>query len=703
MAQTSTVDIWDPLGVCGVPNVLNEEADDLDDIDIDLMCPVCHEEFQDPRFLPCHHYYCKGCIKQLAAAAAQSTRVGAQVYVCCPECRETVQMSAESGVEELPPAFVVERMKQKVANRQQESRSRTQTESSLRTCKEHGDQMKVYCLNCDRLVCGTCCVSHHAGHSCQLEKEAIQKWNQSLANGAESLTGIRDANQQAIACVQERRREIMEKSADLIESTTKCFDEIVKMAENKKQQLLASLSESTDKKLASLDTQEIVLKENIIRADDLGSQFSEKSKLDLLPEENFLKSLHQFFLQLQEEQQKQVRLCTEPKEDANIAVKTPCLHCVSELCSKEVGVYLAPTVHGSGTAFAKVGNVATFYIHTVAGSNSPSFNVQIISFVDGSALQVNITKIEERKYLASYFPKLRGRLKLTIEVDGVKALNSPFFAYVHISPTLFEKPTAIISLASRPWGVACGPQGQLVVSEFVGNSVVVLSQQGECVLQLKHKFMYPCGVAMDDDGYIYVADKIRFISKFSQSGEFVKSNNCIKALGGISSGTPHGVEVKKDRVFVCDTFNHRIVVLNRELQLLSKFGTKGTKLGEFNKPYDIVADSKGILYVVDNNNRRIQIFSENADGSYSSLYAFGQTLPLELPNSICLDVSEKYLYLTQDNCDKILVFTTSGKVVANFGKKLSKRDGLGSGPFGIDVDKDGFLYVALYSKKLLEY
>lgn len=46
-------------------------------------CPVCLEDYQDPRTLPaCGHSVCAGCVQKIIDAPPKRTTVA------CPECRE---------------------------------------------------------------------------------------------------------------------------------------------------------------------------------------------------------------------------------------------------------------------------------------------------------------------------------------------------------------------------------------------------------------------------------------------------------------------------------------------------------------------------------------------------------------------------------------------------------------------------------------
>ena len=52
---------------------------------------------------------------------------------------------------------------------------------------------------------------------------------------------------------------------------------------------------------------------------------------------------------------------------------------------------------------------------------------------------------------------------------------------------------------------------------------------------------------------------------------------------------------------------------------LSKFGSRGSGDGQFNNPKGLCFNNKGLLYIVDYSNDRVQVFREN----YVFLFKFG--------------------------------------------------------------------------------
>ena len=61
-------------------------------------------------------------------------------------------------------------------------------------------------------------------------------------------------------------------------------------------------------------------------------------------------------------------------------------------------------------------------------------------------------------------------------------------------------------------------------------------------------------------------------------------------------------------LLVCDEDNHRIPVFELDGKFVGKFGTNGSKLGEFNYPFSVAVLSNGQIVVCERGNHRIQIF-----------------------------------------------------------------------------------------------
>ena len=72
---------------------------------------------------------------------------------------------------------------------------------------------------------------------------------------------------------------------------------------------------------------------------------------------------------------------------------------------------------------------------------------------------------------------------------------------------------------------------------------------------------------------------------------------------------PSGVAIDSNNlVYVCDNNNHRVCVFTSEGQFVVSFGRKGQGPGEFRCPCDLTVDDSGVVYVCDYVNNCVVAF-----------------------------------------------------------------------------------------------
>ena len=64
-------------------------------------------------------------------------------------------------------------------------------------------------------------------------------------------------------------------------------------------------------------------------------------------------------------------------------------------------------------------------------------------------------------------------------------------------------------------------------------------------------------------------------------------------------------------MYITDEENNRVQKLTSNGTFVTKWGSKGTGDGEFNRPEGIDVDSLGYVYVADTGNSRVQKFTSN--------------------------------------------------------------------------------------------
>src|SRR5918999_1729581 len=179
---------------------------------------------------------------------------------------------------------------------------------------------------------------------------------------------------------------------------------------------------------------------------------------------------------------------------------------------------------------------------------------------------------------------------------------------------------------------------------------------------MKGKLSSPEGIALDQEGNVYVADTENSrIQVFSNNGTFIST------IGkyGTRNGTltfPEGIALDQEgNVYVADTENSRIQVFSNNGTFISTIGKYGTRNGTLTFPEGIALDQEGNVYVADTENSRIQVFSNN--GTFiSTIGKYGTTNgTLRSPEGIALD-QEGNVYVADTANNRISAFSRQSPI-----------------------------------------
>ena len=162
------------------------------------------------------------------------------------------------------------------------------------------------------------------------------------------------------------------------------------------------------------------------------------------------------------------------------------------------------------------------------------------------------------------------------------------------------------------------PSGAVSTLAGSGNTAYADGEGGEA------SFYYPNGVAVDSEGNVYVAElvnnRIRKISPSGTVSTLAGSGNAAYADGeGVEASFyyPTGVAVDNGgTVFVADKYNHRIRMISASghVTTFAGSGNAGYSDGEgleasFSYPSGVSVDSHGTVYIADSQNNRIRKFA----------------------------------------------------------------------------------------------
>ncbi len=263
----------------------------------------------------------------------------------------------------------------------------------------------------------------------------------------------------------------------------------------------------------------------------------------------------------------------------------------------------------------------------------------------------------------------------------------------------------------RPRDLAIAPDGSIYIVDTANHRVQHLSSNGE-VLNVWGSFASvaegnapggtfnePWGVAVSDDGVVYVADTWNHrVQWFTEEGEFIGMFGQ-EGLGEEPDAFwgPRDVAVDSaGRVYVSDTGNKRIKVFNRAGDFIVQFGSAGYLPGFLDEPVGLAVDPDDRIYVADTWNQRVQVFEQLLVDQYEPVVEwtmdawYGQSLE----NKPYLGVNDQGISCATDpEGFRVLCFGRSGEFLVGWGGAF----GLGPNQFntlsGVDISNNGEVWV----------
>ena len=275
--------------------------------------------------------------------------------------------------------------------------------------------------------------------------------------------------------------------------------------------------------------------------------------------------------------------------------------------------------------------------------------------------------------------------------------TAPELDYV-VAPTAVTLPAGVTMGATA--SVAFDANGHLFVLTRGDKTFFEFNPDGSFIRSFGDKlFTRSHGLRIDRDGNLWATDVGgHVVVKMTRDGQPLltigtkgEAGEWNEATGSHKLNQPNDVVLAGNGdVFVAQGHtpgaegDARVLKFDKNGKFIKSWGGKGSGPGQFQVAHGIAIDAKGLVWVADRENQRIQLFDQ--DGKFVREVKY-KGLPCSL------DIGRQYMYMVNGFAGQVLRLDLNGKVLAAMGKP-----GKGPGEFGeahmIAVSQKDEIYVA---------
>ena len=198
-----------------------------------------------------------------------------------------------------------------------------------------------------------------------------------------------------------------------------------------------------------------------------------------------------------------------------------------------------------------------------------------------------------------------------------------------------------------------------------------------------------------------------FVDPYEDGDIILEADTAFTVVNGVippEVNSARDIAVAEDgTLYIADTFNHRILHVDTDGNLLHSWGSYGAITtnaldqpvsppdGSFNEPWGIDIGPDGTVYVADTWNNRVQVFT--AEGVHVDTWENPVDDAFYGPRDVAV-TNDGYIVMTDTGNKRLITFDKDGTIVNEYGE-AGMNLGQFDEPVGLDIDKDtGYLYVA---------
>ena len=275
--------------------------------------------------------------------------------------------------------------------------------------------------------------------------------------------------------------------------------------------------------------------------------------------------------------------------------------------------------------------------------------------------------------------------------------TAPELDYVAVADGIVPPPEMKMGAAAA---VAFDARGHIYVLTRGAQAFFEFDPAGKFVRAFGDKmFTRSHGLKIDRDGNLWATDVgAHTVMKLNPAGEVLltlgtkgEAGEWNEAAGSRKLNQPNDIAIAANGdVFVAQGHtpgargDARVLKFDRTGKFLKSWGGKGKEPGQFDVAHGIVIDPAGLLWVMDRENQRVEVFDQEGTFVREMKYK-------GLPCSVAFGRNEAYM--VNGFAGQLLRLDLNGKVLAATGKPGTGRGEFGEAHF-LAISPRGDLYVA---------
>ena len=689
------------------PSLSSSEV--LHKLEEQLTCPICLEQYTNPKFLSCFHSFCSKCLGSVPLELQQ----GGSYTLPCPTCRSPCQVP-QQGVQALPSSFTINNftevydLMKKVLGNRHASCDRCNSSDADRYCKQcakflcqpclvmhnewmtdheilgldevvntayqlpqakleatsncadHDKPLEIFCETCEELICHLCTVKKHRDHDYDVDRDAYIKHKHKIESRLQPLYQQINRLSKEITGLVDRKEEIEKQGREVKGEVHQTVVQIKELLDQTEWKLNKEVDEAMALKLRVLEHQTKEATTVLSQLTDCWDHVQQSLKVGT--PHQILTTKSQLTDRIETLSTSSKEMTFQPLEKADLMFVKSLQKKLSEI-PKFVGVVNYSTL---------INKPHVSYVHLPLIGVASTVNVSV-SLTDGTPVPVPFSLISCQLTPPTNPAPVQCTVKDTSSIGAYSVTFTPITRGTHqLQVTVLD---SHITPVSVPVSIPAKMRGEVV------KTIDGLNK--------------PVAVAVSDDGSVIVCEKRgATISILDSKGDRLKSFRTNAKYENMIFNTGCScltVTLKGTLLFTCIDDN-RLMEFSMTGQCISRVGSRGKGPLQFSYPSGIAINkTTGQVYVVECGNDRVQVLNAGLTffhmfGSHGS--GQGQ---FKDPRGIAID-SQGLVYVADSYNNRIQQFTPEGKHLSSFGTK-GFAPGQLTYPSDIAVDDNDLLFI----------